>query len=62
MRELARKSFKKTVVIAVDHLVQKIRVKHCKSSEYSIYIVVSVYSAHAFHGGLFATLVFNTAL
>ena len=48
-RELARKSFRITVLIAVDFkLIQKIRAKHCKSSESSVYIVVAVYSAHAF--------------
>ena len=29
-------------------LVQKIRDKHCKLSESSVYIVVAVYSAHVF--------------
>ena len=29
-------------------LVQKIRAKHCKSSESSVYIVVAVYRAHDF--------------
>ena len=46
-RELARKSFRITVLIAVE-LVQKIRAKHCKLSESNVYIVVALYSAHVF--------------
>ena len=49
VRELARKNFRITVLIAVEiKLVQKIRAKDCKSSESSVYIVVAVYSVHAF--------------
>ena len=54
-RQLARKSIQNNILIAEGKLVHKIRAKHCKSSEFSVYIVVSIYSANAFHGGMLTT-------